>query len=265
MREKERVVRLTDVNVSFGGIHALRAVTTDIMRSQIVGVVGANGSGKTTLLNVMSGLVVPSSGSAIILGELIRQRSAPGIARRGVGRTFQLLDNFASVTVYEYVSMGLDQASRGSTRLDARRGQRRARAVGEALDPFQVERAMLHRPLSELSYGYRKRVDMARVFAASPDLILLDEPTSGLPDSSAADLLDCFREAIDEKPSTTVVVVDHHVSFLKPFCTQLIVLEGGNVLVQGDIHEVLASQAVRRSFLGEELSIASQEEAGDST
>jgi branched-chain amino acid transport system permease protein len=254
--EGRDVARLKHVDVNFGGLKALKDVSLTIRGSQVTGIVGPNGAGKTTLLNVMSGLIPPSSGSAEVLGLPIERRCAPMIARAGVSRSFQLLDHFSRVNVGEYMAMGLDV---GARRKDGSRwrgspdaGRRRAVQIQEGLERFGLRGDIVSKQMSEIPYGSRKRIDLARAFVSAPQIVLMDEPTSGLTEPEWLDLLAQLRISTHGS-SQTVVVVDHSVGFVSAFCSMLVVLSAGELLEQGEVDTVLKSPQVLRSFFGQDV------------
>lgn len=240
------------VSVRFGGIRALDDVSFALAPGQWLGVVGPNGAGKTTLLNVISGLITPAAGSVTVLSSRVRPRSAAKIARRGVSRSFQLIDQFAHVEVREYMAMGLDlqrrRAHKDERSLRYRKG--RSRIIEEQLSLFGIsprDRAMR---LGILPYGVRKRVDLARAFLGRPEVVLLDEPTSGLNDKEVDDVVVCLNQLQLRHENSAVILVDHRVSFVRSVCPKLIVLDFGEIVAAGETDQVLSNPGVIKVFIG---------------
>jgi branched-chain amino acid transport system ATP-binding protein len=238
------------VSVRFGGVTALEGVSFELQSSQWLGVVGPNGAGKTTLLNVISGLVSPTEGIVTVLGRRVGE--AASVARRGVSRSFQLIDQFAHVSVREYMMMALDLERRRASDdgLGWLQSKKRSELIDEQLALFGIPARDRATRLGVLSYGVRKRVDLARAFLGRPQVVLLDEPTSGLNDQEVADVVTCLNELDQRNTGSAVLLVDHRVSFVRSVCPQLLVLDFGKVIAEGETEVVLSDQEVIRIFIG---------------
>lgn len=245
-------VQFDDVSVRFGGVKALTDVSFQLDRSEWLGVVGPNGAGKTTLVNVISGLIGPSSGSVTVLGRPVRPRSAAEVARRGVSRSFQLIDQFSHVGVREYLTMGLDLERRRRRDLSAEwlGAKKPGDLIDEQLSLFGIPGRDHSTRLGVLPYGVRKRVDLARAFLGRPRVVLLDEPTSGLSDGEVDEVIECLRELDRRNTGSAILLVDHRVSFVRSVCSRLIVLDFGRVIAEGATDTVLADEQVVRIFIG---------------
>ena len=161
------------VSKHFAGVQALRDVDLRLQQGELVGLIGPNGSGKTTLINILSGLVMASSGT-VRLGSLDVTRWPPHkIARAGVNRTFQNIRLFRRLTVLENVAVA---ATRGQRKEGIGPARRRARLI---LGTFEIAN-WADRPAGDLPYGIQRRVELARAIAAGPDFLLLDEPAAGI-------------------------------------------------------------------------------------
>jgi ABC-type branched-subunit amino acid transport system ATPase component len=248
-------LRVDDVSVSFGGVHALNGVAFTAEAGSIVGLIGANGSGKTTTLDVVSGLVKPASGSVwldeIDLGEYLPEE------RLGVGmvRSFQDCRLYPELTVLDVLLLSEDarhEVGVLSTTLRlpwARRAERRKlEAVDQVIAAFGLERFRHHRT-AELSTGTRRVVDLASIVLARPRLLLLDEPTAGIAQREAEAFIPLLRR-IHEVADTTIVLVEHDVPLVFELCTIVVVMELGRVVAAGPPEQVRADPKALAAYLG---------------
>jgi ABC-type branched-subunit amino acid transport system ATPase component len=248
-------LRVEDVSVRFGGVHALNGVTFTAEAGSIVGLIGANGSGKTTTLDVISGLVKPQAGcvrlDGIDLGEYLPEE------RLGVGmvRSFQDCRLYPELSVLDVLLLSEDarhEVAVLSTTLRlpwARRAERRKLgAVDQVIGAFGLERFRHHRT-AELSTGTRRVVDLASVVLARPRLLLLDEPTAGIAQREAEAFIPLLRR-IHEVTDTTIVLVEHDVPLVFELCSTVIVMELGQVVVAGPPDQVRADPKALAAYLG---------------
>ena len=247
------VLEVRDVSVRFGGLTALDAVSLTVAPSQVLGVIGPNGAGKTTLLNVLCGFIRPDEGQVVIGDRRYNDLHPHRLAGLGIARTLQGVGLFASLSAIENVMIGANcQAAAGfwSALLGLPRSDRDERRLrqeaGQALDRVGAGEAADARP-SELSYGMRKRVALARALAARPKLLLLDEPASGLAEDELRELGGLIRELAAE---TSLVIVEHHMDLMMSVCDSLVVLDFGKVISRGSPQEIQADPAVTAAYLG---------------
>lgn len=241
------------VTVRFRGLVANSDVHLDVPAGSISALVGPNGAGKTTAFNVISGLVTPSAGRLALDDVDITGTSTVRRAEMGIARTFQSLQLAPTLTVLDNVLVGVARLGRfGRLANVARRGTLSSRGLrqiaGHALDFV----GLAHRaddPVHGLPFGDRRRVELARALAAAPRLLLLDEPASGLPHEETVELIGILRRARDEL-QTTLLVVEHDMSFVRAIAEQVVVLDFGSVLASGSTADVLADERVVRAFLG---------------
>jgi len=192
----------------FGGVVAVDDVTLDVGEGEIVGLIGPNGAGKTTLFNLITRLYKPDEGEIAFDGETLLGTPPHKVVRRGIARTFQNVELFGSMTVLEHVLVG--------------RHARRGRSARELLAYVGLS-PLAHRPAAELSYGTRKRVELARALAAGPRLLLLDEPAGGLPHAEVEQLIETIR-AVRAELDLTVLIVEHHMGLISALSDRVVVL-----------------------------------------
>lgn len=240
------VLSIERLSHHFRGVVALDDVSLEVTAGEVVGVIGPNGAGKTTLLNAISGVVRPAGGRVGFRGEDITGWAPNRIAKKGIARTFQMAEGFGGFTVWDYL-----QLSRGCARDPATEQpispQRFGERCHEWLSWIEAEDSAAL-PMRDLSYGVRKLIDLCRVAATEPVLMLLDEPTSGLalPDRERMR----GRIASLREEGRTVVIVDHDVSFVSDVATRVVAFENGRKIAEGSADDVLSDKQVLVSYLG---------------
>jgi branched-chain amino acid transport system ATP-binding protein len=236
------VLRVDDLGISFGGIHALQNVTFAIEPGRIVGLMGPNGAGKTTLFNIISGLYRPSSGTVRFGGAELQTLKPAQVCRAGIGRTFQSGRPFGPLTVRENVLVGLYYGSGPEPRRVAElRAQEILAFVGLA--------SQADRRVSSLSLMERKFVELARALATRPRLLLLDELLAGL---NPIDLGGAIRTIcrIRDEFGITILWIEHIMKVLMETCEHVIVLHHGQKLAEGTPRDVAADRVVADAYFG---------------
>lgn len=246
---------LDQVRVTFGGIAALKDVSLAVHRGEIYAIMGANGAGKTTLLNCISG-IQSYSGNVQLGGESLHGLRPAQVRRVGVSRTFQHPSLVGDLTVMENVEMGAYGSAPASPVRDilptpsGRHRDTAAReAAASALDLVDFPAARRRVLASELTLAEQKIVDIARSLCGTPRLLLLDEPTAGL-SASDMDTVATVLRAINERSGLTIVVIAHHVGFLRSVAPRAAVLDFGRVLAAGTTDDVTSRTDVSEVFLG---------------
>ncbi|MFC4584487.1 ABC transporter ATP-binding protein [Sphaerisporangium corydalis] len=246
------MIAVEGVSVSFGGVRALREVSFEVPAGQVCGVIGPNGAGKTTLFDVVSGLRRPGGGTVRVDGRDVTAVSAVRRARAGIRRTFQRTQVFGRLTVADNVLAAMEWRGGGGglpadlAGLPARRAQERRRRerVEEVLELCGLA-GLRDAYAASLPVGRRRLVELARALADRPSLLLLDEPTSGLDAGQTARLAEIIA-GLD----TTVLLVEHDMSFVMGVCDRLVVLDLGRVIASGTPAEIRADLTVRAAYLG---------------
>ncbi|HYZ62721.1 MAG TPA: ABC transporter ATP-binding protein [Acetobacteraceae bacterium] len=227
------------VSKRFGGLLAIADVSLGVPQGGIIGLIGPNGAGKTTLFGVISGFLPPTSGRVAFEGTDITREEPHVRARRGIARTFQIVQPFAGLSVRENIAVGAYLRHR--RRADA---MARADAVGQCvgLGP------MLERPAATLTVAGRKRLELARALATEPRLLLLDEVLAGLNPSEIRDILPVIRAIRDG--GVTILMIEHVMQAVMALCEVVHVLAQGRMIAHGPPQLVCEDPAVIEAYLG---------------
>jgi branched-chain amino acid transport system ATP-binding protein len=250
------LLEVSGVTVRFGGIVALDQVSFAMAEGQIVGLIGPNGAGKTTFFNVLSRLYRPSEGDIRFDGRSLLALPAHAIAAAGIGRSFQNLALFKSMTVLENVIVGAHSTGKSGFLGDAlrlpsvRREEAALRARAHAMLELVGLDAVAHRPIANLPFGTQKRAEIARALAGAPKLLLLDEPAGGL-NHEEIDELSALVRHIRDSLGITILLVEHHMSFVMGVSDKVVALDFGRVIADGTPVQVQADAAVIRAYLGQ--------------
>jgi branched-chain amino acid transport system ATP-binding protein len=231
---------IVDVSVEFAGLRALDRVSLSLAPGEILGLIGPNGSGKTTLINAVTGHV-PVAGGRIALGASDLSGLPPrAVARRGIARTFQIVRLFNNLTVRENVE---------SASLAHGYGRRAAGGKADALLAEFALTKLADEMAVVLSYGDKRRVEIARALAADPSFLLLDEPAAGMNEAETDVLLHHLAE-LPRVRGLGLLIIDHDMGLILRLCDRLHVLASGRTIAEGDAATVRANPAVVAAYLG---------------
>jgi branched-chain amino acid transport system ATP-binding protein len=230
------------VEVRFGGVQALKGVSLEVPDGALVGLIGPNGAGKTTLFNVITGLEKPSRGRVLMADQDVTSLPPHQRARRGLGRTFQRIEVFSSLTVHENVLAAAEaRRSWGKDEPDP------ARSASELLERVGL-RDVEHERVDKLPTGLLRLVEVARALASRPRLLLLDEPGSGLSTHESEALGDLLVDLV--RDGTSILLVEHDVELVMRVCQQIHVLDFGSIIATGTPDQVQRDAAVQAAYLG---------------
>ena len=235
------VLRAASVSRAFEGVHALRDVTLELRRHEVVGLIGPNGAGKSTLVNIITGFDLPDSGVVELEGRDITRWRAHRRGRQGLARTFQHSRSFRGLSVRENIEVSALGAgvSPGAAR-------RRADVL---LEQLQLAGYAGH-PAGVLAHGDERRLGVARALATEPRFVLMDEPAAGLPEAEVPDFARVVRSVRDEHDAG-VLLIEHNMALVMEVCDRIQVLDHGATLAEGTPQEIRANIDVGAAYLGE--------------
>jgi len=249
------LLRIRDVSVRFAGVVALDDVSFDVEEGQICGLIGPNGAGKTTLFNCISRLYEVESGAIELDGRSLLRAPPNAVAGLGIGRTFQNLALFETMSVEDNILTGGHAGGRGGFLTDAlrlpgaAREERRLRErVGQLIDELEL-RDVARAPAALLPFPTRKRVELARALASGPRLLLLDEPAGGLNHEEVDRLRELIR-SLRDRLHLTILLVEHHLGLVMRVSDRVVVLDFGRVIAEGTVEEIQRHPEVIRAYLG---------------
>ena len=242
--QEECILRVDNVVKRFGGLFALRKVSFDVEQGKVVGLIGPNGSGKTTLFNCISGMYAPEEGSIIFQGENIVGLKPHKIARRGIGRTFQIARPFNDMSVMDNVYVG---AAFGCTTREE--SGKMSNVCNDVLRMTNLE-SKANDLAESLTFGEKRRLEIARALALRPKLLLLDETMAGLTSTEVDHTLQMIKRITGEL-GLSVMVVEHVMRAIMAISDKVVVLSEGEKIAEGSPKEVAEDPTVLTAYLGD--------------
>ncbi|KNF07476.1 high-affinity branched-chain amino acid ABC transporter ATP-binding protein LivG [Gottschalkia purinilytica] len=249
-----RIMEAKGVTKSFGGLTAVNNVDFHIDEGEIVSLIGPNGAGKTTFFNLITGIYEPTSGTVNFLGEELKKSKPYEITKLGIGRTFQNIRLFSSMTVLENVMVG--QYCRTSTNLfgaiiktpkvkeEEKRVREKALQILDFLDLTDVKDEIA----VSLSYGRQRKVEIARAIATDPKFILLDEPAAGMNTGEKVEMTNLIKKIRGK--GYTILVIEHDMKLVMGISDRIVVLDYGNKIAEGVPQEIQKNEKVIAAYLG---------------
>jgi branched-chain amino acid transport system ATP-binding protein len=254
--ETTPILQARDISLRFGGVQALTEVGFEVRPGELFSIIGPNGAGKTSMLNCISGRYSPTSGSVLFKGRDITRLTPNQRATLGLGRTFQNLALFGHMSVLDNIMVGRHHLLKnnfltgglywfGGAQREELEHRRHVEDIIDFLEISHIRKSVA----GTLSYGLRKRVELARAIAVRPDLILLDEPMAGM---NLEEKEDMARYIVDlnEEWGMTVIMIEHDMGVVMDISHRVIVLDFGRKIADGLPAEIMDNEHVKRAYLG---------------
>ena len=252
------MLELQNISVHFGGIKALNNVSFKVEKESLFSIIGPNGAGKTSLLNVISGRYKPKNGDLLFKGKNITNFHPNTRPNLGIGRTFQNLALFNHMTVLENIYIGRHHLLRSNffsgaiywlsgAKNEEVNNRKEAEKILDFLEISNIRKSTA----GTLSYGLRKRVELARAIAIQPELILLDEPMAGMNQEEKEDMAR-FIIDLNREWKITVVMIEHDMGVVMDISKRIAVLDFGEKIAEGTPDEVIKNKRVQQAYLGDE-------------
>ena len=249
------LISFNNVNLNFGGVNALTEVSFDIKENSLFAIIGPNGAGKTSIFNCISGIYRPTSGMVKILDQDIKTMRPDAIANLGVARTFQNIELFENMKTLDNILIGAHRhINYGSIAgllfsKKARKEEEKARKIAEDIIDFLEIEEYRYSYILSLPYGIQKRIELARALAMKPKILLLDEPAAGMNNEETEDIARFILD-IHEELGVTVVLIDHDMNMVMDIATEVIVMDFGKKLFDGNPTEASKNKNVIEAYLG---------------
>jgi ABC-type branched-subunit amino acid transport system ATPase component len=246
------LLEVSDLSKRFGGVRAVNSISFTLREEELLGMIGPNGSGKTTVVNLITGFVKPNEGKILFRGQDITGWPPYKIVRLGIGRTFQMVKPFYQLPAFKNIVIPL-YSPRVKRLMGGRYGDREAVAL-DLLEEVGFERDsfVAYKMARVLPQGYLKKLELAKVMALQPDILILDELFSGLSLAEVASIVPIIEKLRVE--GKTIIMIEHRLKELFRIADRVIVLNFGEKIAEGTGKEVMQSDDVRKAYLGSEVS-----------
>jgi branched-chain amino acid transport system ATP-binding protein len=243
-----RLLKVSNLSKSFGGVQAVDDVSFELAAGELLALIGPNGAGKSTTFNMVNGQLRADAGAILLDGQVLTGLKPHDIWRRGVSRTFQIAETFASLTVVENVQMALLSSDRKLFAMWQRAADHRR---DDALVLLEQVNMKVHadRPCSVLAYGDIKRVELAMAMASQPKLLLMDEPTAGMGPKERHELMALTKQLVTDR-GMAVLFTEHSMDVVFAYADRVIVLARGKLIAQGTPLEIRGHPKVQEVYFG---------------
>lgn len=245
------ILETRQLRKAFGGLVAVDNVSLQVRQGSTHAIIGPNGAGKTTFFNLLTGQYTPTSGSVLYKGQDITTLPLHRRAHLGIGRSFQITNIFPNLTVLENVRLSVQAMGNDNFRI-FRLASSFPQYIQRAMEALELTglRELAHAPASILPHGGKRKLELAILLAANPELLLLDEPTAGMASEQVPDLMQVI-ERVRQQGGKTIVLVEHNMNVVMNSADRITVMNLGAVLAEGTPRDISANETVQKVYLGE--------------
>lgn len=235
----DTILQLDNLEMGFGGLKLFSDINISVEKGEILGIIGTNGSGKTTLFNIICGIYAPLSGKVVYKGEDITGTAPHQIARKGIGRCFQMVVPFESMTPLENIKVS--RANAGKSCKGPEFSFEEILELTNLTDKKDIT-------TNNLSLPDKKNVEIARALACNPEIILFDEVSCGLAGEEIRERMALMKRLAEK--GITIIVIEHIMVFIKEICDRVVVLHAGSLIAEGTPDEIIHNEKVIDAYLG---------------
>lgn len=242
------MLEVKSISKSFDGFKAVKEANLDVAKGEIVAVIGPNGAGKTTLFNLITGIIRPDSGKVLFKGEDITGLPPYKICRKRISRSFQVVNVFQRLTVFENVQVSVLSREKKTWNLFTPSTKLALNETHEILKSVGLTNRK-DRTTALLSHGDRKVLEIAMALGGNPEFLILDEPTAGMAPEETARCIELIRH-LSDKLGLTILFCEHDMEIVFGIADRIMVMVRGSTIIQGSCDEVRCNQAVQDAYLG---------------
>ena len=233
---------------SFGGFAAVKGANLSVKKGEIVAVIGPNGAGKTTLFNLITGVLKPENGQVIFKGEDITGLPSYQICKKGVCRSFQVVNVFQRLSIFENIQISILSRERKTWNLFTPSAKLAVEETNEILESVGLM-GKKGRTTGLISHGDRKVLEIAMALGGNPELLILDEPTAGMAPEETSRCIELIKD-LSRKRGLTILFCEHDMEIVFGIANRIMVMVRGGTIIQGSCDEVRSNQAVQEAYLG---------------
>jgi branched-chain amino acid transport system ATP-binding protein len=242
------VLEVKSLSKSFGGFVAVNRARLGVEKGEVVAVIGPNGAGKTTLFNLITGVLKPENGKVFFKGEDITGLPSYEVCRKGISRSFQVVNVFQRLSIFENVQISVLSRERKTWNLFTPSAKLAIKETNEILESVGLM-GKKDRTTGLISHGDRKVLEIAMALGGNPELLILDEPTAGMAPEETSRCIELIKD-LSGKRGLTILFCEHDMEIVFGIANRIMVMVRGGTIIQGSCDEVRCNQAVQEAYLG---------------
>ncbi|MGZ3494123.1 MAG: ABC transporter ATP-binding protein [Thermodesulfobacteriota bacterium] len=242
------MLEVKTLSKSFGGFVAVNRANLSVEKGEIVAVIGPNGAGKTTLFNLITGVLKPENGKVFFKGEDITGLPSHEVCKKGISRSFQVVNVFQRLSIFENVQIAILSRERRTWNLFTPSSKLAVEETNEILESVGLM-GKKGRTTGLISHGDRKVLEIAMALGGNPELLILDEPTAGMAPEETSRCIELIKD-LSGKRGLTILFCEHDMEIVFGIANRIMVMVRGGTIIQGSCNEVRSNQAVQEAYLG---------------